>query len=242
MVSNSPINILSQNKKKINSEFYGIKITRTYLWQKGDKYAIMYKKGGDFPLEFLTVGNSKIKIMLSAEEAIARGIKIEETDYDDPEIRRAFRKILEEASEKAKFELGKEKLLVQAYPSRDGGIELFVTKLGTVSKEAANMLSKSEHIAVISAKRVFYIFDSFENLLGAVRSIPPGAAEDSSVYRFDDGAYCLSFCEREHRYVLGKLSRLSEFGLRINELAAQSLEEHATLLRGGDAVEVFSRF
>ncbi len=194
-----------------------------------------------FPLEFLTVGNSKIKIMLTPEEVLARGIRIEDTDYDDPEIRRIFRKILEEASEKAKFELGKEKLLVQAYPSRDGGLELFVTKLGTLSKEAASMISKSEHMAVISAKRVFYIFDSLENLLGAVRCVPKGAAEDSNIYRFDDGAYCLSFCEREPRYVLGKLSRLHEFGVRINELAAQNLCEHASLLRGGDAVEVFSR-
>ncbi len=192
-------------------------------------------------MEFLTVGSSKIKIMLTAEEARARGISAENTDYDDPEIRRAFKKILDEASEKAKFEIGKEKLLVQAYPSRDGGIEIFVTKLGTLSRESANMISKSEHLAVISPKRVFYIFDSLDTLLGAVRSIPESAVDDDAIYRFDDGTYCLSFCEREHRYVLGKLSRLSEFGKPMNKLTAELLSEHATLLCEGDAVKLFSK-
>ncbi len=192
-------------------------------------------------MEFLTVGSSKIKIILSAKEVKERGIDIENTDYDDPQVRRSFRKILEEAKEKASFDIGKEKVLIQAYPSRDGGMELFVTKLGLVSKEAANMISRSERSSVFSAKRVYYIFDSLENLLGAVRSIPEGYAEDSSVYRVDDGTYCLSFCEREHRYVLGRLTKLCEFGNRINDLGAAFLTEHATLLRSGDAIELFSK-
>ncbi len=192
-------------------------------------------------MEFLTVGNSKIKIMLTADEAAARGLDGDKMDYEDPEVRRSFRKILDEAREKVGFDIGKEKVLIQFYPSRDGGMELFVTKLGIISKEAANMISRSERVAVLSAKRVYYIFDTLEDLIGAVRCVPPGEIEESSVHRLEDGAYCLSFCEREQRCVLSKLSRILEFGRRINDLTATALIEHASLLRSGDAVEVFSR-
>ena len=189
-------------------------------------------------MEFLTVGNSKIKIMLTCEEAEARGIRVEDSSYDDPEVRRAFRKILEEAKEKAGFDIGKEKVLIQIYPSRDGGMELFITKLGTISKEAANMISRSEHVTVLSAKRVYYIFPTFEALLGALRSVCPEPLEDSTLFLLEDGGYCLSFCEREQNPVLSRLSTLSEFGKKINELVAASLIEHARLLRSGDAAEM----
>lgn len=192
-------------------------------------------------MEFLTVGNSKIKIMLTSDEAAQRGLYSDKMNYDDPTVRRNFRKILDEAREKAGFDIGKEKVLIQFYPSRDGGMELFVTKLGIISKEAANMISRSEHVAVISAKRVYYIFSTLEDLLGALRCIPTGEVEDSSIHRLEDGNYCLSFCEREQKCVLSKLSRIFEFGKRINDLTAVALVEHAYLLRSGDAAEIFSR-
>ena len=179
--------------------------------------------------------------MLTADEARARGIGDEKMNYDDPEVRRSFRKILDEAREKAGFDIGKEKVLIQLYPSKDGGMELFVTKLGIISKEAANMISKSENVAVLSAKRVYYIFDTLEYLLGAIRSITHAQTEESAVYLLEDGGYCLSFCEREQRYVLSKLSRILEFGRRLNDLNATALIEHAKLLRYGDAIEVFSK-
>lgn len=192
-------------------------------------------------MEFLTVGNSKIKIMLSCEEALARGIKADNVSYDDPEIRRSFRKILDEAKEKAGFDIGREKVLIQLYPSKDGGMELFVTKLGVISKETVGMISKSERVAVISTKKVYYIFETLETLISAARCTPPELVDDSTVWRLEDGTYCLAFCEREHKYVLSKLSRLSEFGRKINDTVALGLSEHATLLSAGDAIEVFSR-
>ena len=188
-------------------------------------------------MEFYTVGNSKIKITLSKDEALERGIGAESANCDNPEIRRAYRKILEKARECAGFDTGKDKVLIQIYPQSGGGMELFVTKLGIISKEAANMISKSENVAVLSSKRVHYVFSSFEELLAAVRSIPPRSVEESSLYLLDDGSYCLSFCEREHSSTLCKLSVLLEFGKCVPTISCASLFEHARLLREGDAVD-----
>lgn len=192
-------------------------------------------------VEFLTVGASKLKIMMTREEAEARGLNTESGDYDDPEVRRRFRKLLDEAKEKAGFDVGHEKVLIQLYPSRDGGMELFITKLGVISKEAANMISRSERVAVISTKRVYYIFDTLADLVHASKSIAKNRLEDSNVYLLEEGGYCLSFCEREERRILSEHTRLSEFGRRVNEAYAMRFIEHAKLLRSGDAHETFSR-
>ncbi len=193
-------------------------------------------------MEFLTVGNSKIKVVLSRGECESRGIKSDGADYDSPDMRRKIRALLDEAKERVGFDIGREKVLVQLYPSGDGGAEIFITKLGAVSKEVAGMLSRSDNVAVISARRAYYIFDSLENLICAVRSIAPFSPEDSAVHLFDSGEYCLSFCEKEGKRTLSPTFRLLEFGRRVKRAAAeQYLTEHAKLLRSGDAIEFFSK-
>lgn len=190
-------------------------------------------------MEFLTVGNSKIKIMLTREEAAERGIKAQSTDHDDPQTRQSLKMIMDEARAKADFDVGREKVLVQLYPSRDGGVELFVTKLGSISKEKASMISRSENVAVISAERVYCVFDKLENVIAALRGLADGVTEDSILYRLDGGEYMLSYCERERCCAVPL--RLSEFGSKINELSAAALTEHARILLSGDAIEVLSR-
>ncbi len=191
-------------------------------------------------MEFFTVGTSKMKIVLSKEEAEARGISADSAG-DEPEKRRSFRRILEEAKEKAGFDVAREKVLIQIYPTSSGGMELFITKLGILSKEATGIISRSERAKVPSTRRVYYMFPSFEDLIGAVKCIPEGAAEDSTAYLLDGGGYCLSFCEKENEKGLCAISRLLEFGKKLNTGPLFSLEEHATPLAVGDAVERLSR-
>lgn len=191
-------------------------------------------------MEFFTVGTSKLKIILSKEEAEARGISADSAG-DEPEKRKSFRRILEEAKERADFDAAHEKVLIQIYPTSSGGMELFITKLGILSKEATGIISRSERAKVLSTRRVYYVFSRFEDLIRAVKCIPQGSAEDSEAYLLDGGGYCLSFCEREGAKGLSFTSRLLEFGRKLNTGPLFSLEEHATPLAVGDAVERLSR-
>ena len=156
-------------------------------------------------MEFFTVGNSKIKIVLSKSETEERGISAEGTG-EDAGRRSALRKILEEAETHAGFFIGGERVLVQIYPTADGGVELFVTKLGSLSGETRGVIARSERVTVLSGRRVYYIFSAFEDMLGAARCIPPALTEKStayastegfSVFRFTRGRRVdfLSFCE-----------------------------------------------
>lgn len=192
-------------------------------------------------MEFLTVGNSKIKIMLTRDEARKRGIKADGADYADPQTRRSLKMIMDEARIRADFDVGKEKLLIQLYPSGDDGVELLVTKLGLISKENASMISRSENVAVLSEERVYCVFEKFEDLIAPLRGLEDGLTDDSILYRLDGGEYLLSYCEREGVGGVSVALRLCEFGYKINDLSAAALTEHAVVLRRGDAVEFLSR-
>ena len=76
-------------------------------------------------MEFLVVSKSKLKIMMSRDDMKKYGIDGEDIDYDNPKIRRSFWKILDEAKERCGFEASGDKVLIQYYPSKDGG-EIFV--------------------------------------------------------------------------------------------------------------------
>lgn len=189
-------------------------------------------------MEFFTVGNSKIKIVLSKSETEERGISAEGTG-EDAGRRSALRKILEEAETHAGFFIGGERVLVQIYPTADGGVELFVTKLGSLSGETRGVIARSERVTVLSGRRVYYIFSAFEDMLGAARCIPPMLAEKSTAYALDGGLFCLSFYERE-KSGFPELLRILEFGHRIDSASALPIVEHATVLAENDAVERLS--
>ena len=190
-------------------------------------------------MEFFTIGTSKIKIILSKEEATERGIS-RDSSLMDEQRRRSFRRILDEAKEKVGFDAGAEKVLVQIYSTATGGIELFVSKLGIVPREARGMISQTDGATVLSTKRIYYIFSCLEDLLGAVRCIDSSAVEDSSAYLLDGGGFCLSICEKEGLQAEKRLSLLLEFGKKLNTGQLFSLEEHATPIALGDAVERLS--
>ena len=84
-------------------------------------------------MEFLRVGESKLKVILSAEEARSYDIKSAVGEYAGAAVRRSLRRILDEAKSRVGFDIGTEKVLIQIYPLSEGGYELFVTKLGVLA-------------------------------------------------------------------------------------------------------------
>ena len=81
-------------------------------------------------MELIVISESKLKIMLEKEDMKRYGLFGSELNYDDPPTRKKLLSILDKAKEECGFDTGSEKLLVQLYPSKDGGSEMFVTKLG----------------------------------------------------------------------------------------------------------------
>lgn len=193
-------------------------------------------------MDLIKISDNKIKIMLSPVDLQSYELSISELDCTNVETREAFRSIMNEARNRIGFDTGGNQIYVQVYPSREGGCEMFVTKLG--------LLCHTEHPSLPEAVKgdeghgnVGFGFESMEHLLAACRRL--GAmpyAGESSAYRTDEGRYFLMLggltgkrppiCESDHL-----LSVLEEYGKRQNAAAiALYIREHATVLCEGEAI------
>ena len=111
-------------------------------------------------MKFLLIGQSKLKVTMTREESERYNIKAEDSDYSGSDIRRTLRKILSEAKEKIGFDIGQEKVLIQIYPTDDGGLELFATKLGTLGDRERRTVSASDNLTTFSGSRGIYCFSN----------------------------------------------------------------------------------
>lgn len=194
-------------------------------------------------MEMLLISDAKLKVMMTKADMDAYALKGEEVDYDTTEARRAFWSILDEAKRQTGFDAAKDKVLIQLYPSKDGGCELFVTKLGLVPPLAEKTIARSGRVAMLSARRAIYGFERLSELTDACRQVSGcDGVEKSDVYYVDDGKYYLVLEER-----LGKservteLSCLSEYGACLPASQLDYIREHGICIKSGGAVSLFSR-
>ncbi len=81
-------------------------------------------------MELIVISDSKLKIMLTAPDMIRYKLEGSCKDCTDVKTRAAFRHIFDDARREIGFDTEGERLFVQMYASREGGCEIFVTKLG----------------------------------------------------------------------------------------------------------------
>ncbi len=145
-------------------------------------------------MELILISSSKLKVMLSQDDMSALSLTCEKLDYDNTETRRAFWQIFDEAKHKTGFDAASERIYVQVYPSKNGGCEMYVTKLS--SEEGS---SKSSGVSIKVKKRVqsainrnLYCFETIDDLLCVCRQLDMlGYAEESSAYTDARGRYYL---------------------------------------------------
>ena len=81
-------------------------------------------------MELIIISQSKLKIMLSPPDMQHYELQADNLSCATEQTRRAFRHIFDDARSQVGFETEGERLFVQLYASRDGGCEIFVTKMG----------------------------------------------------------------------------------------------------------------
>ena len=178
-------------------------------------------------MEFLIISENKMKIMLSSDEVVRYGIESDSSDYADPEVRKAFWKILDRARDECGFKVSGNKLILQYYPSKNGA-EIFVTKLGKLSVGAERTLSLSDSVAMLSSKNMIYRFDSLETLIRLSREMKKNARDlAADVYYSEDGCYYLFFEERSDAGGLSVYSVISEFAEEMPQSMAIYIKEHS---------------
>lgn len=132
-------------------------------------------------MELILISDTKLKVMLSPEDMRRFDITCDDLDSTALASRRAFWSILDEARSQTGFDPSGHKIFVQMYPSRGGGCELFVTRLGG-KKDGDTKKSRGfvTDIVPAPAEQSLYAFDSLSDLLSACRRLsgeddPPAA-------------------------------------------------------------------
>ncbi len=193
-------------------------------------------------MELIRISDSKLKITLSVADMEKYALCSDSMDYDNTETRRAFWEILDEAKQKTGFDAAKERVFVQVYPSRGGGCEMYVTKVGTLfEKEGVGEKPPPRRRPRVG----IYRFLSLDGLLSACAVLhAQGYSEESAAYaERDAGRYYLILREHLCAPVGSDGTRLSEYGFleeygeRLSGCVTFAyIKEHAVPLELKDAV------
>lgn len=164
-------------------------------------------------MDHIYINDHKLKIMLTDKDMKKYSLDAGELDYNNKETRGILWDILSEATENTDFETDGGKIFIQLYPSKEGGCEMYVTKLGGASnnKESANLSSKK---TAEGKRECAYSFDSLEALLSVCRRLSSlGYSDKSSAWRVFDKYYLLINEPEENAYIpLSECSFIREYG------------------------------
>ena len=79
------------------------------------------------------ISDNKLKVMLCEEDLKGFQLKADQLDYSNTDTKRMFWDVLSKAKHQTGFDTDGQRVLVQLYPSKEGGCEMFVTKIGLLS-------------------------------------------------------------------------------------------------------------
>ena len=201
-------------------------------------------------MEFIRINDFKLKVMLNKSDLDEFDIKTDELDYSNTETKRMFWDIIGRAKKAVGFCCDGMKVLVQLYSSRDGGCEMFVSKLEKAVRSSddddeQSLCYKPLYKKTVSESRTgAFSFESLEWLISVCRRLfGIGYSEKSSAFAGDDGKFYLFLdgLDATGYFPLDEYSFINEYGIPENAEAIQSfLYEHGRIIRKDDAVKILS--
>ena len=204
-------------------------------------------------MEWIRISSNKLKIMLNAEDAARYALNCESADYADLITREAFREILTDVEGETGFDAAEDKLYIQMYPSKEGGCELFVTKLGVLLTEEDHEAAPGERYPSLPARKSTkppqatqkrsraFSFTSLEHLTALCRRLSSSYSGESEVWLDERGAWWLILTEEgDQKKARGDLLFVREYGQVMSaEQARTLLPEHGRVICASRAVQTF---
>ena len=176
-------------------------------------------------MECVRIGAGKLKLTLSDEDMKKYGVDVSALNEDTTARRRLLWTLLDEAKKKTGINTAGARTLVEAFPGRRGGCELFVTLLDG-AREVHN---------------VCYRFGSIRTARTAARRMKREEAdkESAALYVIDgkEAVLALALPERGAGRLLTPYSFLEEYGKREKSLYFHAYaKEYGTCVYERDAI------
>ena len=205
-------------------------------------------------MEIIMISNSKLKVMLCEEDLKQFELKAEQLDYSNTDTKRMFWDILSKAKHQTGFDTDGQRVLVQLYPSKEGGCEMFVTKIGALSTpeqpKKSSKKDKNDHDFDCSSnirRNITYnafSFKSTEDMLNVCRRLDAmGYIGESSAYINENGKMFLFLSDVN----FDEFTPLDEFAFILEYATLENISntalyfsEHGKQICERDAVSILS--
>ena len=191
-------------------------------------------------MELILINESKLKIMLSPDDMQKYELCCDSVDYSSTETRRAFWNILDQAKHRTGFDAASERVYIQLYPSRDGGCEMYVTKIGMICTPQVHGTDAKPRIV---QNDIACVFPDMTSLLRACKAVlERKIACKSRAYTGDAGS-CMLFLRIDLRSSdTERLAFIGEFGEIYDCALAQAYaNEHYRCICKENAVQTLAR-
>lgn len=211
-------------------------------------------------MDIIVINDTKLKVMLTKNDLSEFSLDTTTLDYTNSETKKMFWNILDQAKQTLGFSTDGYRILVQLYPSKAGGCEMFVTKLGLLQGGCFDSLCDNEKCVegldkrhVLHCKNSHYStntkgrlsvfgFDELSSLISVCRRLRNiGYEGNSSAYRCDDRKYHLFIDGIEELGFMppDEFSFISEYGRSENsETMSYYISEHGEAICASDAVNI----
>ncbi len=210
------------------------------------------QRGGKGKMELILISETKLKIMLTADDMENNGISDELLTYGEKDVRKIFEGILEQAKIKTGFDSSTGRLCVQVYPSKDGGCEVYF-----IRKPDGDKISATKEKTPIQRKKKEYCVYLFEGISNAVTVCSilkkSGYSNESALYADKkangESRYYLVLQEEiaandrsKRRKSIAKSDLAAEYGTRFGGKEAMLyIVEHTEPLVTANAVEAVGK-
>ncbi|RFU65565.1 genetic competence negative regulator [Peribacillus glennii] len=188
-------------------------------------------------LERLT--NNKIKIFLTFDDLIDRGLTKEDIHGNSLKVHKLFQEMIEEACEELSFKMSGS-IAIEIFALQAQGLIIIVTKAeeDILDDEEEEFLDL--HVLVGEHPHILYSFCDLEDVIQLCYSLKAIGIVRSSLYRFEDNYYFLIEGVKESAYDT-VISLAAEYG-SVSTLTLFRLQEYGKAVVLNDAVDLLTRY
>ena len=186
------------------------------------------------------ISPGKMKLMLTKSDLDKYELNTNALDGEDSLVKQSFRELLDDVKRVSGFDASDDKVFIQLYPSRDGGAEIYITRLTQRRDEKRALHEKTVRVGTV------YAFLSLGDMIEACARFSDEDLPEFSSGWYGEGMYFLltesqiPYSDSFHRRKIDKsLQFVGDYGKIIErETAEFYVKEHCLCFCEKNAVKM----